>query len=132
MIGNMNDRPIDFYIKGLPFDARQEIFKRLDAVGCGKIEKLLEKPIGYPRYRSVGYTNEQIIRQEAKSTTRFAAVNAILAENGRPPLFSDPSDTYQSAMEYAVLLQKHTAEELIERFGCLWDEYVPIVDGKSC
>lgn len=121
----MNDRPIDFYIKGLPFDVRQEIFKRLDAVGFGKIEKLLEKPIGYPRYRSMGYTDEQITRQEAKSIVRFAAVNAALTENGRPSLFSNPNDTYRSALEYAVLLKKQTAEELIERFGCLWDEYIP-------
>ena len=128
----MNDRPIDFYIKGLPFDVRQEIFKRLDAVGCGKIEKLLEKPVGYPIFRSMELTDKEIKEQETKSTVRFAAVNAVFSENGRPPLFSDPSDTYQSAMEYAVLLQKHTAEELIERFGCLWDEYVPIADGKSC
>lgn len=121
----MNERPIDFYIKGLPFDVRQEIFKRLDDAGVGKIEKLLEKPIGYPRYRSMGYTDEQIARQEAKSTARFSAVNAVLAENGRPPLFSDPGDTYRSALEYTVLLKKQTAEELTERFGCLWNEYVP-------
>lgn len=121
----MNCRPIDFYIKGLPFDVRQEIFKRLDAVGFGKIEKLLEKPIGYPRYHSMGYTDEQITRQEAKSIVRFAAVNAVLAENGRPPLFSDPNDTYRSALEYTALLKEQSTEALIERFGCLWDTYIP-------
>ena len=127
----MNKRPIDFYIKGLPFDVRQEIFKSLYTVGFGKIEKLLEKPIGYPRYRSMGYTDEQIIRQETKSSARFAAVNAILAENGRPPLFLDPSDTYRSALEYTFLLKKQPPAELTAQFGCLWDEYVPIVDIKN-
>ncbi len=121
----MNCRPIDFYIKGLPFDVRQEIFKRLDAVGFGKIEKMLEKPVGYPIYRSMRLTGEEIEEQEAKSTARFAAVNAVLAENGRPPLFSNPDDTYRSALEYTALLKKQSAEELIERFGCLWDAYIP-------
>ena len=121
----MNDRPIDFYIKGLPFDVRQEIFKRLDTVGFGKIEKLLEKPIGYPIFHSMGLADEEIKKQEAKSTARFAAVNAVLAENGRPPLFSAPDDTYRSALEYTLLLKKQTEEELINQFGCLWEAYTP-------
>lgn len=121
----MNDRAIDFYVKGLPFDIRQGIFQRLDTVGVGKIEKLLEKNIGYPRYKSMGYNDEQIANQERKSVSRFKDVNDFMIENERYPLFSNPEDTYQSATEYVNLLKKKTKEELAEEFGCSWEEYVP-------
>jgi hypothetical protein len=121
----MNDRPIDFYIKGLPFDDRQEIFRRMEACLAGKMEKLMQKHIGYPIFRSLGYGEEEIARQEAKSTARFRAVNEYMRTCGRPDLFSDPEDTCQSAYEYVDLLKKVSKEELKERFGCTWEEYVP-------
>lgn len=121
----MNERSIDFFVKGLSFDVRQEIFKRLETVGLGKIEKLLEKNIGYPRYRSMGYTDDDIADQERKSVTRFQAVNDYMIENERYPLFSNPEDTYQSAKEYVNLLNKKTKEELLAEFGCSWEEYIP-------
>ena len=120
----MNERAVDFYIKGLPFDDRQEIFKRLETV-APKIEKLLEKPLGYPRYRSVSYTDEQIASQESKGSARFRAVNDFVLSVGRCPFFSNPDDTYTSATEYAELMKKRTKEELDELFGCPWEEYVP-------
>ena len=123
----MNDRPIDFYIKGLPFDDRQVIFKRLEACLAGKMEKLLEKPIGYPRFRSLGYGDAEIARQEAKSTARFRAVNEYMHTCGRPNLFSNPEDTCQPAKEYVDLMAKTSKEALQERFGCPWEEYVPAV-----
>ena len=121
----MADRSIDFYIKGLALDVRQEIFQRLDKVGVGKIEKLLEKNIGYPIYKSMGYTDEQISNQEAKSVIRFEAVNEIMIEHERYPLFSNPTDTFQSANEYVDLLKKKTKEELFIEFGCDWENYLP-------
>lgn len=123
----MNDRPIDFHIKGLPFDDRQEIFRRLEACLAGKMEKLMQKPVGYPIFRSLGYGDEEIARQEAKSTARFRAVNEYMHACGRPDLFTDPEDTCRSAHEYVDLLKKASKEELKERFGCLWEEYVPAV-----
>jgi len=123
----MNKRPIDFYIKGLDFDTRQEIFKRLEACIAGKMRKLLEKPIGYPIFRSIGCTDEDIANQERKSTERFRAVNEIMIKNQRNPLFADPEDTYNSALEYVHLLEKQTNDDLVEEFGCLWNEYVPKV-----
>ncbi|MBE6955873.1 MAG: hypothetical protein E7450_00255 [Ruminococcaceae bacterium] len=123
----MNDRPIDFYIKGLPFDDRQEIFKRMDACLAGKMDKLMEKPVGYPTFRSLGYGEEEIARQEAKSTARFRAVNEYMHACGRPGLFSEPEDTCQSAKEYVAVMAKTSKEALQERFGCTWEEYVPEV-----
>lgn len=121
----MNDRPIDFYIKGLPFDDRQEIFRRMEACLPGKMDKLLEKPIGYPIFRSLGYGEEEIARQETKSVMRFRGVNEHMHACGRPGLFSDPEDTYQSAKEYVDLMAKQPKEVLHNRFGCTWEEYVP-------
>ncbi|MBQ3134664.1 MAG: hypothetical protein IJB75_02490 [Oscillospiraceae bacterium] len=123
----MNERPIDFYIKGLPFDDRQEIFKRMEACLAGKMRKLMEKPIGYPIFHSLGCGEEEIARQEAKSTARFRAVNEYIHACGRPGLFSDPEDTYRSAKEYVDLLTKMPKEALQERFGCTWEDYVPEV-----
>ncbi len=127
----MNDRPIDFYIKGLPFDDRQEIFRRMEGCLAGKMEKLMQKPIGYPIFRSLGYGDEEIARQEAKSAVRFRAVNEYMHTCGRPGLFSDPEDTCRSAQEYVTLLTKASKEALREQFGCPWEEYVPKVWEKD-
>ncbi len=121
----MNDRPIDFYIKGLPFDDRQEIFRRLENCIAAKMEKLMEKPIGYPIFRSLGYGDEEIARQVEKSAARFRAVNEYMHTCGRPGLFSDPEDTCQSAKEYVALREKISKDALQEMFGCTWEEYVP-------
>lgn len=121
----MNERPIDFYIKGLPFDDRQEIFKRMENCIPGKMGKLLEKPIGYPMFRSLGYGQEEIARQEEKSAARFRGVNEYMHICGRPALFSDPEDTYRSAKEYVDLMAKQPKDVLYSRFGCTWEEYVP-------
>lgn len=123
----MTDRSIDFFVKGLSFDVRQEVFQGLDKIGLGKIEKLLEKNDGYPIYRSMGYSDDQIANQEAKSVVRFQAVNDIMTSNERYPLFSNPEDTYQSAKEYLNLLKKKSKEELLAEFGCLWEDYIPRV-----
>lgn len=53
-------RMIDYYVKNLPFDARQEIFNALERINVCAVEKMLEKEIGYPRFRSVGYSDEDI------------------------------------------------------------------------
>ena len=121
----MNRRPIDFYIKGLPFDIRQEIFKRLEVVHPYRMRKLLDKPNGYPIFRSLGYTEDEITEHLAIYPPRFAAVNEYMIENGRPPLFTDPHDTYRSALESVDLMEKKTEEQLLLQFGCLWQEYTP-------
>ena len=39
----MTIRMIDYYVKNLPFDARQEIFYALERVNVLEVEKMLEK-----------------------------------------------------------------------------------------
>lgn len=121
----MTERPIDFYIKGLPLDVRLEIFARLDKINPAKVEKLLEKPTGYITFRKMGLTDEGIARQIAITQERLCYVNAYMTENGRCPLFSDPMDTYQSSIEYTHFMNKRTPEELWQEFGCTWEDYVP-------
>lgn len=121
----MNLRPIDYYIKGLPLDTRLEIFKRIDTVGPGKIERLLEKPEGYTTFRLMGLNDDGIARQISMTQERFLRVNEYMIANGRCPLFPDPMDTYQSALEYTRIMKRHTPEELWQEFGCTWEEYIP-------
>lgn len=44
-------RAIQYYIKNLPFDVRQEIFKRLGDINPIIIKQLLEKEQNYKSFR---------------------------------------------------------------------------------
>lgn len=136
---------IDYYVKNLPFDARQEIFSALERVNVNAVEKMLEKEKGYPRYRSVGYSDENIASQLRKKALHFARVNELMVKYGRPPLFADPYDTYESSLRYVEIMRRYRQSEndskypsltdfgkacewvdvLVEKMGCTWDEYVP-------
>ena len=121
----MNDRAIDYYVKGLEFDARQEIFAAMERINMSHVQKMLEKHIGYPRYKSMGYTDEQIKHQEKMGVDRFIRVNELMNINGRKGLFSEPGDTYKSSVTYVHLMKKQSKEELLEEFGCSWKDYIP-------
>lgn len=136
---------IDYYIKNLPFDNRQEIFKALEDIRAVAVEKMLEKEEGYPSYKSAGYTDEDIAIQLQKGTVRFCRVNELMIKNGRPPLFADPLDTYQCSLRYVEIMRWYREREsdlaspsltdfgkrcemvdvLIKIMGCAWDDYVP-------
>ena len=141
----MTIRMIDYYIKNLPFDERQKIFDALEAINTSIVEKLLEKNEGYPRYKSMGFNDEQIASMLKKSVVRFERANALMIENGRPPLFENPEDTYCSALRYVEIMRSYRQSEhdsvypsltdfgkkrewvdvLIEKMGCTWEEYLP-------
>jgi hypothetical protein len=121
----MITRTIDYYIKGLPFDVRQRIWELLDDINPERVRKLLEKTDGYPAFHSIGYSEESIAKIIQQSSERFRALNEYLEENNRYPFFSDPTDTYNSSLEYNDLIKKKSTEKLFEEFGCLWEEYVP-------
>lgn len=53
-------RKIDFYIKGLPMDIRQSVFKKMDAINPISVEHLLEKPNGYAHFKRISYTQSEI------------------------------------------------------------------------
>lgn len=136
---------IDYYVKNLPFDARQEIFNALEKVNVLAVEKLLEKEKGYPRFRSVGYSDEDIASHLKKKSLHFQWVNELMVKNGRPPLFADPSDTYESSLRYVEIMRRYREREsdspypsltdfgkrremvdvLIEKMGCTWNDYIP-------
>ena len=141
----MTIRMIDYYVKNLPFDARQEIFNALERVNVCAVEKMLEKEKGYPRFRSIGYSEEDIASHLRKKSGHFQAVNDLMVKNGRPPLFVDSSDTYESSLRYVEIMRRYRVREsdsiypsltdfgkrremvdvLIEKMGCTWEEYVP-------
>ncbi|MBO5060452.1 MAG: hypothetical protein J6C82_06030 [Clostridia bacterium] len=121
----MNDRAIDYYVKGLEFDRRQELFAAIERINASKIEKLLEKNMGYPIYRSMGLTDEEIKHQEEIGTKRFMRVNELMTLSGRKWLFPEPDDTYKSSVAYVHLMKKQSKEELSKEFGCSWEDYMP-------
>ena len=127
----MANREIDYYIKNLPFDVRQEIFRLLDEINSSRVKELLEKPEGYPSFKSMGYSPEKILKTLQQSSNDFKKANNYMMENERYPLFGNPEDTYQSSLEYVEILRKKTEEELLEKFGCAWEEYVPRVLKKN-
>lgn len=141
----MSIRMVDYYVKNLPFDARQEIFAALERVNVLAVEKMLEKEAGYPRFRSVGYSDEDIAHHLSKKSLHFQRVNELMIKYGRPPLFADPSDTYESSLRYVEIMRRYREREsdsiypdltdfgkkremvdvLIEKMGCTWEDYVP-------
>ena len=84
---------LSYHLKGLPFDTRQEIHKRVDAVGVRAMENCLEAPDGYPGWRSVGYNDDDLARHLEKIKGRLRAVNEAVVLAERMPLFENPEDT---------------------------------------
>lgn len=141
----MSIRMIDYYVKNLPFVARQEIFKALDNINAFTIEKMLEKEKGYPTYRSIGYSDVQIESNLKKQSVRFERVNQLMIKNSRPPIFADPSDTYNCSLRYVAIMRgyreceselaqpsltdfgkrREMVDVLIKIMGCTWDDYIP-------
>ena len=135
---------IDYYIKNLPFDVRQEIFKAIGDINSIRIRRLLPNDGEYKSYREIGYTDEQMAEILRQTSERFQCVNDIMIKNGRPPLFADSSDTYECAKRYIELLRRYhkvrgerisaflnygqeseSEEELIKIMGCTWEDYIP-------
>ena len=58
-------------------------------------------------------------------------MNDFMIENERYPIFSDSKDTYLSSTEYVEVLKKKTPDELRNKFGCEWKDYVPRVYKKK-
>ena len=103
---------LSYHLKGLPFDTRQEIQKRMDAIGVRAMENCLQAPDGYPAWRGVGYDDDQLAAHLEKIKGRLRAVNEAMVLAERKPLFENPEDTYASAETYFQLTTKRTPEEL--------------------
>lgn len=121
----MSIKMIDYYIKGLPMDIRQEIFRRMDDVNIIRVYELMEKNNNYKSFHEIGYSDCEIIKVLQESARDFAAVNEVMVKNGRPPLFKEPSDTYESSKRYLELLKREDEETIAKYFGCTWEEYIP-------
>lgn len=121
----MANRSIDYYIKNLGIDVRQEIFNMLRDVNPSVVKKLLEKNEDYPSWRRMGINTDEIQAMLSMTATKFSSINKLMTENERPPLFESPKDTYGSAQKYVDLLKEKTEEELNQEFGCSWEDYVP-------
>lgn len=122
----MADKALDFYMKGLPIDVRQAMHDYLrNEISETMIGYLLERDFGYPSFRSMGFSDDDILLIGESYAERFRFPNQLMIENGRAPLFSDPDDPYRSALEYREMWMRRSPEELADIFGCAFQEYVP-------
>jgi len=109
----MADKALSYYTKGLPIEVRQRLFSHLrNEISDTMIKWFLEKPDGYPSFRSCGFSDDDIKAVAATYAERFRHANEIMAANGRAPLFSDPDDSYLSAREYRDLMKQRTDDKL--------------------
>ena len=127
----MANRSIDYYIKNLDIETRQNIFSMLKEVNPSIVKRLLEKEEGYPSWRRIGLKDDGIAELVSRCVTKFSSINQVMIENERPPLFEKAEDSYGSAQTYVNLLKEKTEEELKEEFGCSWEDYVPEIYQKK-
>lgn len=123
----MADTALDFYMKGLPIDVRQQLFCHMrHEISETMIRWFLERDDGYPAFRACGFSDDDIRQVGESYSAKFEHANQIMAENGRPPLFSDPHDSFRSAQEHRELMRQRSKEELVALFGCSFEEYVAL------
>lgn len=128
----MADRALDFYVKGLSIDVRQRVFDFMkNEISETMMRWFREKDDGYPSLRACGYSDDEIRIICESYAPKFELVNQMMAENDRPPLFTDPHDACLSASEHAELMKLRASGELLELFGCTYEEYVPAELPKS-
>ncbi len=121
----MADKALDYYMKGLPIEVRQKLFYHMKTEISGTmIGWFLEKENGYPSFRSCGFSDDEIELIGERYAEKFEHANQIMADNERPPLFSDPHDSYRSAQEHTELMKERRDEELARMFGCSFADYV--------
>lgn len=120
----MADKMLDYYMKGLPIGVRQALFHHMSfEISETMVRWFLEKEDGYPSFRSCGFSDEEIGLIGETYAAKFEHANQVMAENGRPPLFGDPHDSYWSAREHTELMKKRSGEELAAMFGCSFADY---------
>lgn len=124
----IQQRQLDFLIKGLPLKIRLKIYKKLkEDIGMKTVANLLEKDRGYESLRKLNYTDNDIAEYMAAISAKFTDVNNIMIQNRRRPLFENPEDTYECSKKYTELLRTRGAAELEKIFGATYEEYVPEV-----
>ncbi len=113
-------------MKGLPIEVRQKLFYHMKTeISETMVRWFLDKEDGYPSFRSCGFSDDEIDLISETYAAKFEHANQILADNGHPPLFSNPHDSYRSAQEHAELMKKRSDEELARMFGCSFADYMP-------
>lgn len=107
---------IDLRVSGLPFDDRQNIHKLVYDIGSRSMEKMVEERDGFPSYRRMKYTDEQIENETANTVDRCRAVNEYMEKVGRPALFHHLDDKYLLAWEYYELVRYQEEEEFAKKY----------------
>ena len=122
----MPNKALDYYMKGLSIEVRQKLLYHMKTeIGGTMIRWFLEKEAGYPSFHSCGFSDDEIELIGESYAAKFECANRVMADNGRPPLFNDPHDSYKSAQEHAELMKERGDEELVRMFGCSFADYAP-------
>ena len=122
----MTGRALDYYAKGLPIDARQRLFDHMDReISETMMKWLAERKEGYPSLCGCGFSDGQIRQIGESYVEKFEHPNQVMADYGRLPLFGDSHDSFRSAQEYLELMKIRSDEELLQLFGCSFEDYVP-------
>ena len=118
--------PLDYFMKDLPIETRQKLhhllYREISRTMMGYFS---EKEEGYPSFRSMSFTDEDIARYWEVIKEKILEANLIMEEEGRGPLFTDPADSLRTAGEHGYLITARPAEELEKEFGTGYRDYVP-------
>lgn len=120
----MATRALDYYLESIPKEYYRQLFRLLHGIGTEAIQPLLQKNQDYQLYRLMGYDDHAIEAQLHRASENFQAFNDFLVSLGRPPVFSDPSDTYRCALEQIELMRQRSITELHALFGCTPQEFI--------
>lgn len=104
------NRIIDNLTSYLNLEERQTLAEKIKDLPEQTIQMILEKDNNYPSFRSMGYSNEDIINVNKKLSSLFIDINKYMIGKGIPPLFTDPSNTYLSSQECEHIISKQDEE----------------------
>lgn len=118
-------RKTDFYLKGMNLLVKQELYRLIDNAGPNECEKIANRNL----LEKLHEDSRKLFLE--RKWYQFAIINDFLIARNRQPLFSNPSDVKQSAIEYIDAMKYYLDDSfgrcsiLEEFFGCTFDEYVP-------
>lgn len=110
-------RLFNLITEDLHYTEKEKLLRLIEAIGHGMMRHMAEEKDGFPTYKTLGYTDEDIAHQKQKVKTRVNAVNEYVKQLGKPLLFTDPQDTYQTAWEYYELMRFHYKEDFAQKYA---------------
>ena len=112
-------RLFNLLTEDLHYTEKEKLLRLIEAIGHGMMCHMAEEKDGFPTYKALGYNDGDIAHHKQKVIARVNAVNAYAIQLGKPLLFTNPQDTYQTAWEYYELMRFHYKEDFIQKYADL-------------